>query len=448
MKNRCFFLFGLTLLALTTIKAQSGIINTVAGNGVNGYSGDGGPATSAKLSQPSAVALDTSGNLYITDLDNSRIRKVDKNGIMSTFAGTGTWGYSGDGGLATNAQLADCFGIATDLVGNVYFTSANCHCVRKVDTSGIISTIIGNGVQGYSGDEGPAISASLNAPYGIFVSSFGNVYFSDPGNNCIRVVNTSGIISTVAGNGTQGYSGDGGLATVATLSSPTGICLDGQGNMYIMDSGNERIRKVDINGVISTFAGNGMGGYSGDGGIATNAGISVGDGLCVDSWGNLYFADTHNMRVRMINTNGIISTIAGNGGMNLSGDGGPAINASIYLPYGINFDRSGNLYIADLNNYVVRKVTGAVGINNSSLKNDSKIYPNPTSQNLNIEIQNPTGIEQLKITDVLGKDLRNETLDLRQGKESIDVSQLQNGIYFLTFKAGNTSSTQKFIVQH
>jgi sugar lactone lactonase YvrE len=323
------------------------IITTIAGNGSTGYSGDGGPATNAAFNQASSMAVDAYGDLFTGDTFNNRIRKVDINGIVTTVAGNGSTGYSGDGGPATNAALNAPNSVAVDRFGNLYFTDCFNQRVREVHTNGIITTVAGNGSIGYSGDSGPAINASLNYPYGAGVDNSGNVFFGDVANNRLRKVDTNGIITTVAGNGTSGYSGDGGPATNARLNYPTGTAVDSSGNLFIVDQNNNCIRKVDANGIITTVAGNGTPGYSGDGGTATNASLNTPNGVTVDAQGNLFISDYSNYRIREVGTDGIITTLAGNGTAGFSGDGGPASNARLNRPAAGGLDSSGNLYFPD-----------------------------------------------------------------------------------------------------
>ena len=333
---------------------RSGVITRVAGNGGEGFSGDGGPATSAQLERPSDVAVDVTGNLYIGG--GSRIRKVAPDGIISTVAGDGSQGYSGDGGPAASAQL-NLFGpsgVAVDAAGNVYLTDRNR--IRKVARSGIITTIAGNGSYGYSGDGGPATTAQLYTPSGVAVDSAGNLFIADYGNHRIRKVATDGIITTVAGNGSIGYSGDGGPAASAQLSYLSGLAVDAAGNLYLAEYANNRIRKVATNGIITTIAGNGAGGYSGDGGPAMSAQLLYPLGAAVDSAGNLYIADWGNGRIRKVTTGGIITTIAGNGSWGYSGDGGPTASAQLLFPSSVTVDAKGNWYISDFGNYRIRKV--------------------------------------------------------------------------------------------
>ena len=286
----------------------AGLINTVAGDATQGYSGDGGAATSAELYLPGGVAVDTLGNIYIADTDNNRIRKVSAaTGFITTVAGGGT-GCSqqtdslGDGCPATNATLNLPWGVAVDTLGNIYITDTDNNRIREVSAAtGFITTVAGNGTAGYSGDGGAAISATLNLPWGVAVDTLGNIYIADYGNNVIREV-TAGIISTVAGNGTSfGYSGNGGAATSATLWNPSGVAVDIDGNIYIADTQNNAIRKVTVStGKISTVAGKDVQGYSGDGGDATKAELSLPSGVAVDTTGNIYIADTWNNRIRAV----------------------------------------------------------------------------------------------------------------------------------------------------
>jgi hypothetical protein len=341
-----------------------GIITTVAGNGTKGYSGDGGAATNAELYHPMGVAVDTTGNLFIGDYGNNRIRKVGVNGTITTVAGNGTNGYSGDGGAATNAELNSSLGAAADASGNLFIADYGNNRIRKVGVNGIITTVAGNGTGSYSGDGGVATNAELYNPYGVAVDASRNLFIADTENNVIRKVGTNGIITTVAGNGngagTGGYgnyySGDGGAATNAELNLPVDMKVDDSGNVFIADYGNNRIRKVGVNGIITTVAGNGTGSYSGDGGAATNAELYLPHGVAVDALGNLFIADLENLRIREVGTNGIITTVAGNGTAGYSGDGGAATNAELYNPYGVAVDASGNLFIADSWNSRIRKV--------------------------------------------------------------------------------------------
>src|SRR5208283_4909896 len=288
---------------------NNGIITTVAGGGHYGL-GDGGAATSGSLIGPSGVAVDASGNLFIADTWNNRIREVDPDGIITTVAGNGSYGYSGDGGQATSASLAGPSGVAVDASGNLFIADTYNNVIRKVDNNGIITTVAGGGHYGL-GDGGAATSASLVQPSGVAVDASGNLFIADTYNNVIRKVDNNGIITTVAGGGHYGL-GDGGAATSASLVQPSGVAVDASGNLFIADTYNNVIRKVDNNGIITTVAGGGHYGL-GDGGAATSASLVQPSGVAVDASGDLFIADTWNDRIREVDPDGIITTVAGNG---------------------------------------------------------------------------------------------------------------------------------------
>jgi sugar lactone lactonase YvrE len=335
--------------------APDGTLTASAGTGIPGFSGDGGPATSAQLHCPAALALDGSGNLFIVDSWNYRVREITPDGMIHTVAGNGLQGFGGDGGPAISAQLYGPAGVAVDAFGDLFISDWGNHRVREVTPDSVIRTVAGNGTYGFSGDGGPATSAQLNYPTGLAVDGSGNLFISDPGNHRVRKVNTEGLISTVAGNGQFGYSGDGGSATSAQLS-PGGIAVDGSGNLFIVDSGNNRIRKITPDGVIRTVAGNGQLGFGGDGDPATSARLWP-TSVAVDESGNLFIAESLNNRVRKVTPDGVIRTVAGNGTDSFGGDGGPATAAQLSSPEGLAVDVAGNLFIVDTGNFRVRKVT-------------------------------------------------------------------------------------------
>jgi uncharacterized protein (TIGR03437 family) len=355
------------MLTVTAASGQGGIISTIAGNGAQGFSGDGGPATSASLYDPDAVAMDVSGNLFIAEYGNNRIRKASASGIITTVAGNGSYGFSGDGGLATSAALGGPGGVAVDGSGNLFIADEGNNRIRKASASGIITTVAGTGPSceefepplcgGYSGDGGPATSAGLDGPIGVAVDGSGNLFIADFGNSRIRKVSASGIITTVAGNGNPSFSGDGGPAASASLSFPEGVTVDAAGNLFIADGGNNRIRKVSANGMITTVAGNGTLGFSGDGGAATSAELDNPGDVTVDASGNVFIVD--NQRIRKVSSSGVITTVAGNGIAGFSGDGGLATSATLEYPSKIAVDSSGNLLIADNGNNRIRKVSAS-----------------------------------------------------------------------------------------
>ncbi len=360
-------------------------ITTVAGNQAlgRGYSGDGGPATDAQMNRPYAVAVAENGRYYIADDWNNCIRMVDTDGTITTVAGLGgeqNDGFSGDGGPATGAMLYYPHGVAVDSGGNIYIADMQNSRIRMVAgadmsrygipmTAGNIYTVAGTGTSGYSGDGSAAVSADINKPFGITLDSSGNLYIADTYNHCIRKVDAGGTITTAAGNGMQGFSGDGGTATAAKLQNPYAVTVDGDGNLFIADATNSRIRMVAASdqtrygiamteGYIYTVAGNGTNGYSGDGGPAIAAQLSYPDGLALDSDGNLYIAESYNNCIRKVDTNGIITTIAGQGPFfpGYTGDGSLAGDAKLNGPRGVTVDSDGNIFIADSGNNVIRKI--------------------------------------------------------------------------------------------
>ncbi len=381
--------------------AGTGEITEVAGSGISGYSGDGGPAILAQLNRPQGVSVDASGNIFIADTENHCVRKVSS-GIISTVAGACEQSeYAGDGGPATNAnaRLNRPRRVFVDPLGNIYIADSSNNAIRMVDNSGIIRTVAGNGNNGYGGDGGPATLAQLSRPQGIFVDTTGNIFFADTENHCIRLV-SSGIISTVAGVCEQnGSGGDGGPAVNARLNRPRDVIADTLGNIYIADANNDKIRKMNSLQIISTVAGIGSAGYSGDGLLATNARLDTPSGICLvstgivvsdtnnnclrqvvpggiitslfapgglalanargialDAIGNLYIADTDNNRIRKLGISGSVNTVAGTGATGFSGDGGLAISAQLQGPQGVFVDAAGNIFIADTDNNSVRKV--------------------------------------------------------------------------------------------
>ena len=348
---------------------SSGTITTVLGAGGRGFAGDGGTVAEAKFEFPAGVSVDGSGNIFVADRENNRIRKLDVSGVVSTVAGSGPTGsyeggFFGDGARATEAVIDGPKGIFLDANGNLYIADAGNHRLRRVDaTSAVIGTLAGNGEAGYTGDGGLGPEVALNGVSTVWADRVGNIYFADTGNHRIRLVDAvTGIVSTVVGSGRSGLSGDGGLATAARLNAPAGICLDAGGNIYIADTENHRIRKVTTRtGVITTIAGSGSigatsGGFSGDNGEATTARLNLPGAVFVDGKGGIYLCDTGNNRIRSIDASGRITTVAGTGTTGFEGDGGPAVSARLNKPASIFADDGNSLYISDTGNNRIRKV--------------------------------------------------------------------------------------------
>jgi probable HAF family extracellular repeat protein len=380
------------------VDATTKIISTYAGNFSlgGGYSGDGGPATSAQFYFPYGIALDGSGNLFVADNVNNVIRRVDgTTQFISTYAGNGTSGFSGDGGAATSAQLCSPVGVALDGSGNL-FVADNCNFViRRVDANAkFISTDAGNRTVGFSGDGGPATDASLFYPRATVIDSAGNTFIADSGNNRIRRVDAiTKTITTYAGNGTSGHTGDNGPATSAELCSPSGVALDGNGNLFVADSCNSVIRRIDSTQSISTYAGIGTYGYSGDGGPATLGSLGCPPGVAVDGNGNLFIADSCNNTVRRIDASTqIITTYAGNGTSGYSGDGGPATSATLCSPNGVAVDGSGNVFIADQCNHVIRRVDSVTQIITTYAGNGTSGYSGDDGPATSAQLCVPYGV--------------------------------------------------------
>lgn len=350
------FFIVLCAMAMAQMSFAQIIVN-YAGNGTSGSSGDGGLANAAQLNVPAELAVDAAGNIYICEYNGRRIRKVDLSGHITTFAGTGAAGTTGDGGPATAATFQAPAGIAFDPAGNLYVADLYGYSIRKITPAGIISKAVGTGAVGSLGDGGPATAAHVHGPHTLAFDGAGNLYFTDYFDQRIRKVTPSGIISTVAGTGAIGYSGDGGPATAATMYQPVGIISDVAGNLYFADQMNQVVRKVSASGIISLYAGMpGSAGYSGDGGPATNAKFNIPNMVILDNSGNLYVGDQYNNVVRKVNASGIITTAAGDGTVGHSGDGGPATVAQLSDPAGMAIDAVGNLYIADAFNHCVREI--------------------------------------------------------------------------------------------
>ncbi len=447
------------------VRAQ--YISTIAGQGfIAGYAGDNGMATDATMYSPTDIAFDKKGNLYITDFINNVIRMVDTGGIITTVVGTGVGAgsagagaYSGDFGPATAANLNGPFALALDTNDNIIFADGYNHVVRKVTRStGIITTIAGKTTAGYSGDGGPATDAELNNPVGIAIDNAGNIYIADDHNNVIRKVNPAGIISTIAGNTTAGFSGDGGAATAASMDLPIGIAFDVEQNLFIADVRNNKIRKVNMTtGIITTVGGRDSAGYSGDGGLISAAKLDSPQRINFDDSNYMYISDFMNNVVRKVHpVTGIVTTVAGNGvgagttpaAGSYSGDGGPATSAGMYFPHGVAFDKQHNMYICDRGNDVIRKISTPLPVDhtvvhsvNSSQNGTFSVYPNPVKAGvvtINLTTQ-ATERMQVTVVNVLGA-----TVLTMQGTTNVPATLTLSqpaGVYLISV----TSATGRWI---
>jgi len=441
----------LLVLSLLPLFAKAQVITTFAGNGISGYMGDGSAATSCEMRLPYGITVDKIGNIYFADNDNNVIRKVNATtGIVTTIAGNGygagttVGAYSGDGGMATDAELNRPSAVAVDTNFNIYIGDYRNARIRKVNTAGIITTIAGNGVGINSGDGGLASAASIRTACDITLDRDGNLYFADEFASIRKITASTGIITTICGNDTLGFTGDGGPATAAQINYCYGLCVDDSFNVYIADGGNSRIRKINgTTGIISTIAGNGSSGYSGDGFSATLAELDDPSGVSTDVFGNVYIADYQNSVVRKINTSGIISTVTGTHVPGYSGDGGAANLAQVNLPTRVLAVGDGNVFIADFANNRIREIidtstassTYAGYINNLPSIN---LFPNPTSNVLTIF--SPIPIYQIIITDLLGQNVYTHEYNTQEVQ--IDVANLPKNMYFIRI---NGSEVRKFV---
>lgn len=434
----------LHIVVIGSVQAQT--IETFAGNGTNGSTGDGGTAKLAALGMPYGVAKDKDGNVYISDYGYWVIRKVTPLGIISTIAGTpGVGGPEGDGGPASAGKLFRPLGIAVDSAYNIFICDHGHNKIRKINKGGIITTVAGTGSAGFNNDGILATSATINNPADVAVDIVGNIYIADQANYRVRKVSTSGIISTIAGTGVSGFSGDGGPATNAQISNPYSVDVDTKGNVYIADYSNFRIRKIDTAGIITTIAGTGASGFSGDGGLATIAQMSQPSSVSVDSKGNVFFSDMNNQRVRKIDALGIITTVAGNGNPFNTGDGGSALLAGLNNPAGIHVDSAGVIYVG-LSGYKVRAICPSlcpfnIGVNDVQTQDGFNFFPNPTrrvitlistSRNESIEVYNSVG-QKIYSSEKVNYEME------------IDLSNQPEGIYFLRVNSENGTVVKKII---
>ncbi len=442
----------LAILLFLPVFTKAQIITTIAGNGTRGYSGDGGPATIVQLDQPCSIAIDNSGSLYIVNAGTENIRKISSDGIITNVAGIQhECGYNGDNIPATAAQICKPHGIVTDHSGNVYFSEYENNTIRKISADGIMHLIAGGTLKfGFCciGTFIEARNALLYHPNDITMDKYGNIYFADEGNNMIRKISTDGKITTVAGIGYEGYAGDGGMATAAELNNPWGVAIDDNGNIFFSDTHNNVVRKVNTAGIISTIAGNHIAGYTGDGGRATAARLNKPQAIAIDKSGNLYITDKKDDVIRRVSADGIITTFAGTGTNGYSGDGGMATNARLNMPSDIAIDNEGNVYIADDQNHVIRKVSAStneikeIPKKEISISDAFNLSADPEKNSLTIKID-PGAYTSFTITDNTDKVLIQQSI--KNSLTDIDISILPPGRYYINLKKDSKVKTAIFV---
>lgn len=526
MKNKYISIkkfFGSVVLSFGMLSSYSQTITTACGTGTAGYSGDNGLAVNAQVDAIySQMCIDNAGNLYIADDANNRIRKISAStGSITTIAGTGAYGFAGDGGSALSAQFKSPDGIAIDNAGNLFISDYANHRIRMITPTGTITTICGNGTASSTGDGGLATAATINSPGHLWLDPSGNLYITEFYGNRIRKISSTGTITTVMGNGTYSNAGDGGLASAATIAGPWEIVGDKSGNIYVASYQGSYIRKISTTGSVTAFAGiNGSPGYSGDNGPALTAQLGGVTGLGINDAGDIFLADSANHRIRRVAVNGTITSVAGTGTLGYSGDGGPAITAQVSSPNGSLAFYGCTLYFIDAGNARIRKIvgttptvtavssnsnfictgssatltanggsyytwnpggngnsivvsptvtssysvvgTGTNGCQSSAVISQSvssctglgntlgatenmelRVYPNPNNGEVSVEVTE--GCE-LQIMDLLGREIR--AIKVSTGKAMIDMKDLPNGTYIL--KSTNVNGvirSQKFIKQ-
>ncbi len=441
------FIFTSVVVATTAVNAHAQYINTVAGNGVAAYTGDGGAANMASFNAVEGMAVDGAGNIYLADKNNNVVRKISNSGVVTTFAGTGVAGYSGNGGAATAAKLNTPSAVATDGAGNVYIAERGNHVVRVVNTAGKIKVYAGSGIEGYSGDGDTAHLGRISTPTALCMDGVGNLYIAEGGSHVIRRVdNGTRIMHTVAGTGSFGNTGDGGMATNATFNTPSGVVVDALGNVYIADAQNNRVRRVDaVTGMVSTVIGTGTPGNTGDGGPATAATVSAPVSVALDMMGNLYVVSRGFHNVRMVNSAGNISHVAGTGAPGYSGDGGLAVTASLRGPRFVFVDGWSRIYIGDQGNNVIRQLSATASVGNvAALANGFRLYPIPAGNTVHADLTAMSGTVEIRIINATGTTVFVQKVTGGQVLP-VSITGIAPGMYTVSVAHAGAVYTQKLV---
>ena len=440
LNSRSLYATILLACCLTAAHGQ-GTITTIAGTGAGGFSGDGGPATLACFSSPQGVATDAAGNIYVADRNNHRVRMISAaTGNISTVVGTGVMGYAGMGGLATAAQMEYPNAICFDRYGNYYISDNYADAAYRVDgATGMINNICGHGAQGSSGDGGPGSLARMAIPFGIAVDPAGNQYIADYGNNELRKVNAiTGIVTTIAGS----------IPALGSFSQINGVCTDNNGNVYVSDAGSHHcVKRIDYTGAITTIAGNGTAGYTGDGGPALSAEMRGPGCLFINSSFHLFICDADANVVRVVDLGtGIIHTLAGTGIAGFSGDGGSPALAQLQGPTGVWESASGDIYIADASNNRIRKIVGSgyktTGTNAVS-ENNVSVFPNPSNGTFTIQTNSIPDNGSFEVYNLTGEKVFAGTISQQQTVVTIEQPA---GVYTILLRSASGMSSHKVTI--
>ena len=418
-------IFLISAFITTVITDAQVTVTTFAGSTLGFANGTG---AAAQFYSPTGVATDGAGNVYVADQNNHKIRKITPAGVVSTFAGSGASGSANGTGVA--AQFNFPLGVATDIAGNVYVADTSNNKIRKITPAGVVSTLAGSGNAGFA--DGTGVAAQFNQPRGVITDAAGNVYVGDRLNYKIRKITPAGVVSTLAGS-TSGFADGTGAA--AQFNQPYGLAIDAAGNLYVADTVNQKIRKITPAGVVSTLAGSTQGFADGTG---ASAQFNIPTGLAIDTTGNVYIGDTFNNKIRKITPAGVVSTLAGSTQGFADGAGA---TAQFFTLYGVATDVAGNVYVADMNNNKIRKITQQLDLVQNDMASKIVVFPNPVTSVLTIKLEIDCVLDKISVTDLSGKIILTQT----QNTTTLNVENLAKGIYFLEAFSGADNYISKFV---